>query len=472
MTYSTGTVSLTNGSTTVTGTGTSWIGAVRAGDLFLGPGGAAYAIASVNSATSITLLRPWAGSTASGQPYAAMPSQSRAVELAAAAQELIDDFQAAVNGPLAGIWPKGSLAAPALRFSGDLDTGFDSLGANILSLIAGGSEQLRLTGGVASGAAVQSSDMDVTAGRLLKAGSNGFGRSAAFQFSGDVLDPNLPGGQLYYATTTATNRPGGNGHFLTFRYLDAYAARFYIEQTGTGRVYTNVLINDVWTGWRQDYHTGNVTVDANGFLKAASPIVRLYTDSIEEPNEEVGASLTHPAAGHYVLTGTPPLAAEGWQTQAPDGMALETAWIDGDLHLWLTDAAGLPADVPERTFALLRFWEPAEEGEAPPVVESLSEVEATAAAAERIQRTYTAAIEAHVDEVARQKQYTGAVSAASYVASTNALWAAEAQAFVAWRDAVWASALQQLAAAQQSGEVPALADLIAGLPDINWPEAA
>lgn len=96
--------------------------------------------------------------------------------------------------------------------------------------------------------------------------------------------------------------------------------------------------------------------------------------------------------------------------------------------------------------------------------------EKAAAALASLQASYTAAIEAHVDEVARQKQYTGAVSAASYVASTNALWAAEAQAFVAWRDAVWASALQQLAAAQQSGEVPALADLIAGLPQIAWPD--
>lgn len=82
----------------------------------------------------------------------------------------------------------------------------------------------------------------------------------------------------------------------------------------------------------------------------------------------------------------------------------------------------------------------------------------------------TAAIDAHVDDVARSRSYSGAVSLASYVASTNATWAAEAQAFVAWRDAVWSFALAELARVE-AGEIqpPALADLIASLPVITWP---
>jgi hypothetical protein len=89
---------------------------------------------------------------------------------------------------------------------------------------------------------------------------------------------------------------------------------------------------------------------------------------------------------------------------------------------------------------------------------------------EQVLATYTAAIEAHVEDVARSRQYTSAVSAASYVVSTNAAWAAEAQAFVAWRDSVWSFALAELARVE-AGEIepPALPDLIASLPAIAWP---
>ena len=80
-------------------------------------------------------------------------------------------------------------------------------------------------------------------------------------------------------------------------------------------------------------------------------------------------------------------------------------------------------------------------------------------------------VENHVDEVARTRRYTDAVSCASYVASTNATWSAEASAFVAWRDAVWAQvySLEDKALAGEIGTVPTADELIAGLPEIAWP---
>ncbi len=67
--YVTGTVSISNGSTSLTGSGTSWIAAMikEGDDVHLA--GLVATIASVNSATSITLLRPWAGSSQSGADY-------------------------------------------------------------------------------------------------------------------------------------------------------------------------------------------------------------------------------------------------------------------------------------------------------------------------------------------------------------------------------------------------------------------
>lgn len=86
------------------------------------------------------------------------------------------------------------------------------------------------------------------------------------------------------------------------------------------------------------------------------------------------------------------------------------------------------------------------------------------------QQDYAAAIQAHVDATAQEKGYGSCVSLASYVASTNVVWAAEAAAFVAWRDAVWAYAYAQLAAvAAEERAQPTVAELVGELPEMEWP---
>lgn len=101
-------------------------------------------------------------------------------------------------------------------------------------------------------------------------------------------------------------------------------------------------------------------------------------------------------------------------------------------------------------------------------------VTAEAKAAEATAATMAAfqgAIQAHVDETARSRNYDSGGSLASYVASTNPQWAAEAEAFVAWRDSVWTYAYGELARVE-TGErsAPASPDaFIAELPVIEWP---
>lgn len=67
-TYSTGTITLTNGSAVVTGDGTAWeIAQITGGTLY--HEGLALLIASVDSDTELTLKRAWTGATASGLAY-------------------------------------------------------------------------------------------------------------------------------------------------------------------------------------------------------------------------------------------------------------------------------------------------------------------------------------------------------------------------------------------------------------------
>ena len=88
---------------------------------------------------------------------------------------------------------------------------------------------------------------------------------------------------------------------------------------------------------------------------------------------------------------------------------------------------------------------------------------------EQIKAALQAGIAAHVDAVAGQRQYSSGVHCASYVASTNASWVAEAAAFIAWRDEVWQTAAAMLAAWQPGDPVPELPDVIDALPEIVWP---
>jgi len=102
-------------------------------------------------------------------------------------------------------------------------------------------------------------------------------------------------------------------------------------------------------------------------------------------------------------------------------------------------------------------------------VVDMTQEEIDAAAAE-LQKSYTDAVQAHLDNTARERNYDGIMSLCTYAASTNARFAAEGQAGVAWRDAVWA-ACYAILADWQAGTIPTptVDSLIAGLPQITWP---
>jgi hypothetical protein len=84
---------------------------------------------------------------------------------------------------------------------------------------------------------------------------------------------------------------------------------------------------------------------------------------------------------------------------------------------------------------------------------------------------YEAAIQGVIDQQARAKQFRDGVTLASYAASTNPQWAAEAQAFIAWRDAVWAHAYATFAKVQ-SGQMqqPTIEGFLSEMPVISWPQ--
>ena len=81
------------------------------------------------------------------------------------------------------------------------------------------------------------------------------------------------------------------------------------------------------------------------------------------------------------------------------------------------------------------------------------------------------AVQEHIDQTARSRNYDSGYALASYALSTNPAWAAEAQAFVAWRDAAWSHAYAELDKVTAGvREAPIVERFIAELPGIDWPQ--
>lgn len=66
-------------------------------------------------------------------------------------------------------------------------------------------------------------------------------------------------------------------------------------------------------------HSGNTTVDANGFIKAASPIVQLFAEKIELNGEAAEQDITFEKIniGHYLVKGSSGFAQKGWYIETP-----------------------------------------------------------------------------------------------------------------------------------------------------------
>ncbi len=140
--YNGGTVTVTNGSTVVTGAGTDFVNNVSARDAFALIGGNPNEIASVDSKTQLTLARPWLGASASGQAYVVQPTVGIYVDLALRALNMLVPFQAVIDGVGQGLIPTGTAAVPGLRFADDQDTGIRRHSTNALAIVAGGVDRL------------------------------------------------------------------------------------------------------------------------------------------------------------------------------------------------------------------------------------------------------------------------------------------------------------------------------------------
>lgn len=96
--YKTGTVAITAGQTTVTGTGTNFSANARVGDALLGPDGNWYEVTNIASATVLSILPAYKGATVSGGTYAITPVQGYPKTLADKFNDIANQWGSTLAG--------------------------------------------------------------------------------------------------------------------------------------------------------------------------------------------------------------------------------------------------------------------------------------------------------------------------------------------------------------------------------------
>lgn len=318
--YRTGTVAVTNGSVTVTGTGTAFIANVRVGAAFVGPDGRVYEVASVVSNTVLTLETVYLGSTQTGQAYAIQPTYGVVESWAASADTLISTVNGYVAGPLAGKFPDGTPGAPAWSFGADPDTGVNRPGDNTVGIAAGGANRVlvspsALTVNVpVAGSGVQSASDDGTAGRLLKVGAFGLGGTSSPTLA-DVDSTTAPTGtyRVLSGAAGAFPPPGEasvNG-VLDLERFDATALRQTYRGNSSDKTWTRRWQSGTgWIDWQQIYSQGSI-------LGATSHASGVPTGALME--ESAGAN------GRYLRL------ADGTQICSASG---SLAYVNGSVMSW------------------------------------------------------------------------------------------------------------------------------------------
>ena len=392
--YRTGTVAVTVGQTTVTGTGTNFSANSRVGDALQGPDGRWYEVTNIASATVMSILPAYQGATVSAGAYGLAPMQGYVKESADRLRQFVEQYGSTLamfGGATDVATLRSNIGAAKSGANNDITsiTGMTTA----LSIAQGGTGAATAAGartalGVVPGSAVGNVQLVGDRNSPLATTINTWGNSF----------------QTWESTATA-GRPEASsfGTIINAAYGATGTHGTQIIMSATGRIWFRA--GDYATASiREIYHTGNTTRGSGGALSAASPIVRIADaanserrDLLEQSfiqvgwgaanDEAPGVSVERVDIGVYRITGSLGLAIEGWRIQdpcSPDGgrtlgiteseqdehgvvtvRLYKQRWTldeDGEMHL----GKGVPMDVPLNSWIDVRLQMPAVEIVPPP----------------------------------------------------------------------------------------------------------
>ncbi|EHU2649451.1 pyocin knob domain-containing protein [Acinetobacter baumannii] len=162
---------------------------------------------------------------------------------------------------------------------------------------------------------------------LMRVGSFGIGARSLDGALGTTDLDTLPAGVGFEArlqnqsanATSALHYPLGGAWGTLLRYdSDTHGFQNYICAS-TNRIFYRRKGSGTIFDWFELRTTANTTVDGNGFIKAASPVGKLFADSIElnEDAQKQPITFEKLGVGDYLIKGSLGFAEEGWYIEMP-----------------------------------------------------------------------------------------------------------------------------------------------------------
>lgn len=250
--YRVGTVTVTNGSTTVTGVSTDFGLGARVGDAFIGPNGALHEVTNIASVTVISIAPAYGGPTAAGAAYTIAPIQGYVKYLVDQAAQIIQTW------------------GTKLAALGDVSS------ENVVPVAKGG------TGATTAAAARTALGLGTAATRTVGTATGNLMEKGAFGF-GATYSPGLsfvanmnsgPADLGFYGyTPNASGAPSANGYgaFINIPIAQESAGLYGVQLAldhNTPNVAVRRLSASAWSAWSKFYTSANTTVAADGTLKA------------------------------------------------------------------------------------------------------------------------------------------------------------------------------------------------------------
>ncbi|EQB3909961.1 phage tail fiber protein [Citrobacter freundii] len=388
---SAGTLTLTHNSAAAAGSGTAFTTEVAAGDfIVVTVGGVPYTlpIKSVESGTALTLVSNFTGPTQAGAAWSAVPRVALNMVTAALVAQSAEalrglnydkqNWQQVFSAPgmINVKLPDGSsFPGPSWKYLADQVGNIDSdtlKKSNNLSDVVDKAQSRSNLGlkALAVKSTVELSGDDTTGILPLSKGGSGFGTTAGLRQAAVVHGVDGAFGSinniLTYFNTAASNagvfsfRDIAGDATATYQWSasvlhrtsDTYSIFSVNHANGNVKVASGSVSGGIASTFNQNtlWGTRNTTVDGNGFIKQASPIVIIHREGAYETNHESeGCAVERISVGEYLITGC-------------IGLNADAAWggIDGGFEIpvdrnkqpriWLDYKVNADGSVLVRTF--------------------------------------------------------------------------------------------------------------------------
>ncbi|WP_447215273.1 phage tail fiber protein [Citrobacter pasteurii] len=338
---SAGTLTLTNNSALVSGAGTSFTTELAAGDFVVATvGGIPYTlpVKTIESNTALTLVSKFTGPTQSGAAWSAVPRVALNMVTAALVTQSAEALRG-LNYDKQN-WQQVFSGTGTITVRLPDGTSFSGPAWNsIASLVDKKADKTALDGYAKKGA---NNDITSLSGLTtsLSVAQGGSGSNTAAGARGNLSAATTQqltegSGGNWYANFSSSLDSGVKSHgdtvntvspwdapskYTVVNYLPSPANNVgtaIASSWGTDNEYylnarnAGVSGYQGWKGWSRLWHSRNTTVDSNGFIKRASPVVKVFSDGQFETNEESeGCVVARLSAGEYLISGCTGLNAD------------------------------------------------------------------------------------------------------------------------------------------------------------------